>query len=162
MPIKIFAVTLLAFLCASPASAAVTPLPAPPSVTAKAYLLVDHHSGRDLAAREADEPVEPASITKVMTGYVIFRELAAGNINLQDQVSISEHAWRKSMGTSRMFLEPNTQVSAGYPMCAGTNHYPGDPNTVLPRINYRSVVTPGHRWFYSPVTRISTPFIRAF
>ena len=111
MPIKIFAVALLAFLCASPASAAVTPLPAPPSVTAKAYLLVDHHSGRDLAAREADERVEPASITKVMTGYVIFRELAAGNINLQDQVSISEHAWRKSMGTSRMFLEPNTQVS---------------------------------------------------
>jgi D-alanyl-D-alanine carboxypeptidase (penicillin-binding protein 5/6) len=111
MPTKTFTIALLASLCALPASAAVTPLPAPPSVTAEAYLLVDHHSGRELAGRESEQRVEPASITKVMTGYVIFRELAAGNINLQDQVSISEHAWRKSMGTSRMFLEPNTQVS---------------------------------------------------
>ena len=111
MPTKIFATALLASLCALPASAAVTPLPAPPSVKAESYLLVDHQSGRSLAAREPEQRVEPASITKVMTGYVIFRELAAGNIDLQDQVSISEHAWRKSMGTSRMFLEPNTQVS---------------------------------------------------
>jgi D-alanyl-D-alanine carboxypeptidase (penicillin-binding protein 5/6) len=112
MPKKtITVVTLLAALCSLPATAAVTPLPAPPTVTAQAYLLIDHQSGRDLAAREPDQRVEPASITKVMTGYVIFRELAAENINLQDQVSVSEHAWRKSMGTSRMFLEPNTQVS---------------------------------------------------
>ncbi len=102
---------LLAIFVTLPSLAAVTPLPAPPSVKAEAYLLIDHQSGRILAMREPDRRVEPASITKVMTGYVIFRELAAGNINLGEQVTVSENAWRKSMGTSRMFLEPNTQVS---------------------------------------------------
>ena len=111
MPTRALLTFLLAILGALPAHAAVTPLPAPPSVQADAYLLVDHQSGRNLAAVKPDLRVEPASITKVMTGYVIFRELAAENIDLQDQVSISENAWRKSMGTSRMFLEPNTQVS---------------------------------------------------
>jgi len=111
MPTRALLTFVLAILGALPANAAVTPLPAPPSIQADSYLLVDHQSGRNLAALKADLRVEPASITKVMTGYVIFRELAAENIDLQDQVSISENAWRKSMGTSRMFLEPNTQVS---------------------------------------------------
>jgi D-alanyl-D-alanine carboxypeptidase (penicillin-binding protein 5/6) len=111
MPTRALLTFVLAILGALPAHAAVTPLPAPPSVQADAYLLVDHQSGRNLAAVKPDLRVEPASITKVLTGYVIFRELAAENIDLQDQVSISENAWRKSMGTSRMFLEPNTQVS---------------------------------------------------
>jgi D-alanyl-D-alanine carboxypeptidase (penicillin-binding protein 5/6) len=87
------------------------PVPAAPDVKAKNFLLVDFHSNEELAAREPDAPIEPASITKVMTAYVIFRELAAGNIALQDTVTISDHAWRKSMGTSRMFLEPRTQVT---------------------------------------------------
>lgn len=99
-------------LCAFPAlGATMPPVPAPPDVKASNFLLVDFHSNKELAAREADVPIEPASITKVMTAYVIFRELAAGNISLQDTVTISDHAWRKSMGTSRMFLEPRTQVT---------------------------------------------------
>lgn len=102
----------LSALCAIPAVGAnLPPVPAPPDVQAANYLLVDYQSGKELAAKAADAPVEPASITKVMTAYVIFRELAEGNITLQDQVTISDNAWRKSMGTSRMFLEPRTQVT---------------------------------------------------
>lgn len=91
--------------------AAQTPTPAPPAVKAEAYLLVDYFSGKTLAEKEADRKVEPASITKVMTAFVIFKELEAGNLSLGDMVTISDNAWRKSMGTSRMFLEPRTQVS---------------------------------------------------
>jgi D-alanyl-D-alanine carboxypeptidase (penicillin-binding protein 5/6) len=90
--------------------AAETPTPAPPTVNAEAYLLVDYFSGETLAEKEADRKVEPASITKVMTAFVIFKELEAGNLSLQDMVTVSDNAWRKSMGTSRMFLEPRTQV----------------------------------------------------
>ena len=102
----------LCALCTLPAVGSdLRPVPAPPDVKAENFLLVDFHSNEELAAREPDAPIEPASITKVMTAYVIFRELAAGNISLQDTVTISDHAWRKSMGTSRMFLEPRTQVT---------------------------------------------------
>lgn len=102
----------LCALCTLPAVGSdLRPVPAPPDVKAENFLLVDFQSNDELAAREPDAPIEPASITKVMTAYVIFRELAAGNISLQDTVTISDHAWRKSMGTSRMFLEPRTQVS---------------------------------------------------
>jgi len=102
----------LSALCAIPAVGAnLPPVPAPPDVKAANYLLVDYQSDKELAAKDADAPVEPASITKVMTAYVIFRELAEGNITLQDTVTISDNAWRKSMGTSRMFLEPRTQVT---------------------------------------------------
>ncbi len=108
----LFTLCALCTLCALPAlGATLPPVPAAPDVKAKNFLLVDFHSNEELAAREPDVPIEPASITKVMTAYVIFRELAAGNIALQDTVTISDHAWRKSMGTSRMFLEPRTQVT---------------------------------------------------
>src|SRR5690606_27002038 len=60
----------------------VLPVPAPPNLAAKSYILVDFHSGRELVAHKADERVDPASITKVMTAYVIFQELRAGNISL--------------------------------------------------------------------------------
>ncbi len=91
--------------------AAATPVPAAPSVSAEAYLLTDFTSGSVLAEKNADRRVEPASITKVMTTYVIFKELEAGNLSLDDEVTISENAWRKSMRTSRMFLEPRTRVT---------------------------------------------------
>jgi D-alanyl-D-alanine carboxypeptidase (penicillin-binding protein 5/6) len=91
--------------------ASATPVPAAPSVSAEAYILTDFISGAVLAEKDADRRVEPASITKVMTTYVIFKELEAGNLSLDDTVTISENAWRKSMRTSRMFLEPRTQVT---------------------------------------------------
>ena len=90
------------------AAATAMPIPKPPAIAARGYLLEDFHSGQILAAANADERMEPASITKVMTSYVIFKELAAGKINLTDMVTISERAWR--MEGSRMFVEVGKQV----------------------------------------------------
>ena len=75
----------------------------------KNYILVDAHSGRVLAEKEADIQVEPASITKLMTSYVIYNELDAGRLSMDDMVTISEKAWR--MGGSRMYVEVDKQVS---------------------------------------------------
>ena len=83
-------------------------LPTPPEVGARAYLLLDVTTGQVLAAHDADAPVEPASLTKLMTAYVVFAALKAGQTRLDQTVNISENAWRTP--GSRMFLEPNWQV----------------------------------------------------
>ncbi len=88
---------------------AVMPIPKPPAIGARGYVLEDFHSGQVLGESNADERLEPASITKVMSSYVIFKELAAGKIQLTDMVTISERAWR--MEGSRMFVEVGKQVS---------------------------------------------------
>ncbi len=85
------------------------PTPAAPSLSAKSYILVDFNSGAVLVEGDADKRVEPASITKVMTSYVVFSELASGNIKLSDTVNVSETAWRT--GGSRMFIEPGMEVT---------------------------------------------------
>jgi D-alanyl-D-alanine carboxypeptidase (penicillin-binding protein 5/6) len=85
------------------------PIPDPPQLAAKGYLLVDHNSGSILAEHNADERLEPASLTKILTAYVVFRELAAGNIKLDDKALISEKAWRT--GGSKMFVEVGKRVS---------------------------------------------------
>lgn len=85
------------------------PVPAPPQIGANSYLLVDFNSDRILIEHNADLRVEPASITKLMTAYVVFSELDQGNITLEETVTISEKAWRT--GGSRMFIEPNMQVT---------------------------------------------------
>jgi len=84
------------------------PIPAPPSVGATSYILLDFHSDQALAERNSDDRVEPASITKLMTSYVAFRELAAGNLNLDDEVLVSEKAWRTP--GSRMFIEVGNRI----------------------------------------------------
>lgn len=85
------------------------PVPAPPELGAESYILVDFNSGRILVEKYPDQRSEPASITKVMTSYVVFGELAKGNIALDDMVPVSERAWRT--GGSRMFIDPTMQVS---------------------------------------------------
>jgi D-alanyl-D-alanine carboxypeptidase (penicillin-binding protein 5/6) len=92
-----------------PDAAGARPIPAPPQVGAKSYLLTDFNSSRVLVEHNADMRVEPASITKLMTAYVVFGELAQGNITLDEIVTISEKAWRT--GGSRMFIEPGMQIS---------------------------------------------------
>ncbi len=89
------------------ASAAI--VPDAPSVGARAYILQDFDSGRVLAEVNADERMEPASLTKIMTAYVVFEELEQGKIAMEDQVLVSEKAWR--MGGSKMFIEVDTKVS---------------------------------------------------
>jgi len=105
---SLLTVFTLLFLFISTANAAV-PIPAAPKVAAQNYILVDANSGRVLAEKEADVQVEPASITKLMTSYVIYNEFEAGRLSMDDMVTISEKAWR--MGGSRMYVEVDKQVS---------------------------------------------------
>ena len=84
-------------------------VPQPPEVDAKAHFLVDMHSERVLSEGNAEERLEPASLTKMMTSYVVFSEMARGKFALADEVLVSEKAWR--MKGSRMFIEVGTRVS---------------------------------------------------
>lgn len=93
---------------ASPPAPLAAPTPAPPSVEARAYIVVDARTDKVLAASNATERVEPASLTKLMTAYIVFQELAAGKLKLDDTVIVSEHAWRAGgagSGGSTTFLE---------------------------------------------------------
>ena len=94
----------------APAARAAAPIPQPPPVTARANILGDYHSGRVLAADHAYDRMEPASLTKLMTSYVVFRALREGRLKLTDSVTISEHAWRSE--GSRTFVQVGTQIPA--------------------------------------------------
>lgn len=101
--------SLVSFMLVTATSfAAITPNPTAPTVAAKSYILQDFASGRVLAELNSEQRLPPASITKLMTAYVVSHELAAGNITLTDEVLISEKAWR--MVGSRSFIEVNTKV----------------------------------------------------
>lgn len=83
-------------------------IPSPPSVQASAYVLMDFNSGKLLASQDPDKRIEPASLTKMMTMYVVDNEIKAGKIKLTDNVIISEKAWRTE--GSKMFVEANKEV----------------------------------------------------
>lgn len=85
------------------------PTPAPPIIGAKSYLVIDATTGHELAALDPDIALAPASLTKIMTSYVVFHALQQGQIGLDDEVTISEKAWR--MPGSRMFVEVGKRVS---------------------------------------------------
>jgi serine-type D-Ala-D-Ala carboxypeptidase (penicillin-binding protein 5/6) len=89
-------------------SAAQAQLP-PPQVAGRAYLVTDLSSGQVLAEQKADERVEPASLTKLMTAYLVFAAMREGRLAIDQQVQVSEHAWRAP--GSRTFLEPGTRAS---------------------------------------------------
>lgn len=86
-----------------------TVIPSPPNVAAESYLLIDYHSGHVLAEKRSQERVEPASLTKIMTGFVVINELSNGNMKLDDMVTISKKAWK--MPGSKMFIEVGKKVS---------------------------------------------------
>lgn len=100
------AVALSLLVWVAPAGAQV---PSAPELGATSYVLTDFHSGETIADKQPELRVEPASITKLMTSYVVFRELEDGALDLDDMVRISENAWRT--GGSRMFVEVDTEVS---------------------------------------------------
>ena len=91
-----------------PAEAPATPIPAPPDLKARSFILLDHDSGRVLAALDPDSRQEPASLTKLMSAYVVFKALEEDRIKLDDMVTISEYAWKQE--GSRMFVEVGKQV----------------------------------------------------
>ncbi|GGB60808.1 serine hydrolase [Shewanella inventionis] len=85
--------------------------PDAPSVAAKAYVLMDYHSGRVIAEENAYESLNPASLTKMMTSYVIGHEIREGNISLEDDVTITKNAWSKNFpDSSKMFIEVGKTV----------------------------------------------------
>ena len=102
-----FLLFMFAALLALPGQAQL--MPNPPAVAARAWLLLDHASGQTLASLNADEKVEPASLTKLMTAYIVFGALKQANLKPDQQVAVSERAW-KAQG-SRMFIEPNKAVT---------------------------------------------------
>lgn len=82
--------------------------PQPPEIAARNYLLIDVTAGQVLAAKEVDAPIEQASLTKLMTGYLVFDALRAKKITLEQKFPVSERAWK--MPGSRMFITPKMQV----------------------------------------------------
>jgi len=102
---------LLISICASLSislSSAESFIPEAPSVNASNYILLDAVSGRVLAEKGADEQIEPASITKIMTGYIVADQIQKGYIDNTDEVYISENCWRK--GGSKMFIKEGSKV----------------------------------------------------
>lgn len=104
-----YAAALLATL---PLLAQAAAIPDPPSIEAKSYVVIDYASGDVLASRDADARVEPASITKVMLTYVVYDEIRQGRLKADDEVIISEKAWRQGIDSSesRMFLNIGSRV----------------------------------------------------
>ncbi|MBE0505617.1 MAG: D-alanyl-D-alanine carboxypeptidase [Marinospirillum sp.] len=84
-------------------------IPAPPQIAATSWVLMDAHSGKIIAEHRADEQLPPASLTKMMTSYLLEYEIKRGNVQLDDMVRVSEKAWR--MPGSRMFIQEGTFVS---------------------------------------------------
>lgn len=111
--LSLFAIfTALALTLAVPAAQAQQrprmPTPEAPQIDASSYILVDFNSGQVIAEKNASEQVDPASITKLMTAYIVFSELRSGNVGLDDMVTVSKKAWQAE--GSRMFIEVNDQV----------------------------------------------------
>lgn len=88
---------------------AIPVIPSAPDIAGDAYLLLDFHSGHVLASNDPDKRVEPASLTKIMTGFVVITEIHNGNLKLTDMVTISSKAW-KTPG-SKMFIEVGKKIS---------------------------------------------------
>lgn len=108
---KIFLFTLFSVvnLLINPLWSVGKPIPDAPSLKADSFYLIDYDSGRVLAEKNADKKVEPASITKLMTAYLVDKAIADGDISLDEMVTISEKAWR--MKGSKMFIEVGKEVS---------------------------------------------------
>ena len=103
------ALAILIFFFSSVTYAAPMPTPAAPVIGAKSYLVIDGKTGHEIAALDPDLQLAPASLTKIMTTYVVFSALKRGQITLEEEVTISEKAWRTP--GSRMFIEVGTRVS---------------------------------------------------
>ncbi len=104
LPMKKLFVTLLATLCFSVAAQT----PQAPEIAARAYLLFDVTANQVLASKDLDMPVEPASLTKLMTAYLVFDALRSKRLELQQALPVSERAWK--MAGSRMFIDPKMTV----------------------------------------------------
>jgi len=101
--------SMVLFFATTAHAAEPLPAPAPPIIGAKSYLVIDAQTGHELASLNPDTALAPASLTKLMTTYVVFNTLKEGQIRLEDEVTVSEKAWRTE--GSRMFIEVGKRVS---------------------------------------------------
>lgn len=99
---------LAGLLLASTSLFAAAQAPQPPEIAARSYLLLDVSAGQVLAARDIDTPVEPASLTKLMSAYLVFDALRVKKLDLKQRLPVSVRAWK--MPGSRMFIDPKMQV----------------------------------------------------
>ncbi|MEJ2762853.1 serine hydrolase [Photobacterium sp. MCCC 1A19761] len=98
-------------LASASVAAAPAVVPEAPQIAAKGYVLMDYHSGKILAGNKEHDKIPPASLTKMMTSYVIGQEINRGNISMDDTVVISKNAWAKNFpGSSKMFIEVGSEV----------------------------------------------------
>ena len=100
--------SFIAILLAALSCTVAAQMPQPPEVAARAYLLLDVTANQVLAAKDIDAPVEPASLTKLMTAYLVFDALKAKKIDIKQALPVSLRAWK--MPGSRMFIDPKMQV----------------------------------------------------
>lgn len=103
-------------LLMSTAVGAASLVPAPPTINADAYLLIDYTTGETLVAHNVDERLPPASLTKLMTAYILAEEVDAGRLSLDDNVTVSRNAWSQNptfRGSSLMWIEPGKPVTVG-------------------------------------------------
>jgi D-alanyl-D-alanine carboxypeptidase (penicillin-binding protein 5/6) len=100
--------SFFAILLAAMSFSVAAQMPQPPEVAARAYMLLDVTANQILAAKDIDSPVEPASLTKLMTAYLVFDALKSKKIDLKQAFPVSERAWK--MPGSRMFIDPKMQV----------------------------------------------------
>ena len=105
---KLAASLLVATACISGAMAQTMPAPA---LSAKAWLLLDETSGQVIASHAATTRIEPASLTKIMTAYVVFEALNKKELSPSQLVTVSTRAWKVPAGSSKMFLEPGSKVT---------------------------------------------------
>lgn len=107
---KLFRIPVLVLLAAlAQPGYTQTIIPRAPEVNAISYILMDAKTGQVIVESNADEPLPPASLTKIMTSYIAIEEILSGNLALDDMVHVSEKAWR--MEGSKMFIGVNSQVS---------------------------------------------------
>ncbi len=101
--------SLFSSLFLSSTAVLATQIAPPPALAVKSYVLQDFNSGTIIASHEKDARVEPASLTKVMTAYVVFNAIQQGHLKLDQTLPVSEKAWK--MEGSKMFIEPNKSVT---------------------------------------------------
>lgn len=102
---------LISLFLLLPLAARAAFVPSPPQFQAKSWALMDYASGDFLASDNGDEHLSPASMTKIMTAYIVFEELQKGRIHMDDKVLISRQAWMPTNTVSKMFIRVGTQVS---------------------------------------------------
>ena len=113
LPLPVFLLTFFVLAFPARVSAAASKIPDPPAIDARSWVLMDYASGEILAEKNGDARAEPASITKVLLTYIVYDEVKKGRVKWNDEVLISEKAWRqgKDSSESRMFLNIGSKVA---------------------------------------------------